>query len=49
MKFVSDDGGRAAAGFRGKTRDCVCRAAAIVTGLPYGDLYETLNRMCSTY
>ena len=33
-----DDGGRKAAGFRGETNDCVCRAIAIVTGIPYNAL-----------
>lgn len=37
--FLHDDGGRAAAGFRGDTRDCACRSIAIVTGLPYEDVY----------
>src|SRR5262245_46562233 len=29
--FVYDDGGRAAAGFKGKAGDCVCRAIALAT------------------
>ena len=41
--FKYDDGGRAAAGFRGKTGDCVTRAIAIATRLPYRDVYDTLN------
>lgn len=32
MTFVYDDGGRSAAGFKGKTGDCVTRAIAIATG-----------------
>ena len=43
MKFVLDDGGRAAAGFKGKTGDCVCRSIAIVTGRPYREVYDALN------
>ena len=43
MKFVYDDGGRAAAGYKGKTGDCVCRAIAIVTGQPYQEVYDALN------
>lgn len=43
MKFQLDDGGRAAAGFRGQTGDCVCRAIAIATELPYADVYAALN------
>jgi hypothetical protein len=30
IPFVRHDGGRAAAGFKGKTQDCVTRAIAIV-------------------
>jgi hypothetical protein len=41
--FVIDDGGRAAAGFRGQTGDCVCRAIAIATELPYPEVYAALN------
>jgi hypothetical protein len=43
MKFVYDDGGRAAAGYKGKTGDCVCRAIAIATGMPYQQVYDLLN------
>jgi hypothetical protein len=43
MKYVYDDGGRAAAGFRGKTGDCVCRAIAIATGRPYREVYDELT------
>lgn len=43
MKFVYDDGGRAAAGFKGVAAgDCVCRAIAIATGDPYQEVYEDL-------
>lgn len=41
--FVYDDGGRAAAGFRGDTGDCSTRAIAIATGLPYRQVYDRLN------
>ena len=34
MDFVFDDGGRAAAGFKGKTDDCVCRVS---TGSIHGE------------
>lgn len=40
--FQYDDGGRAAAGFRGTTSDCVCRSLAIVSGEPYAELYHLL-------
>lgn len=43
MKFMINDGGRAAAGFRGQTGDCVCRAIAIAAELPYADVYAALN------
>jgi len=39
MQWVYDDGGRAAAGYRGHTRDCVVRAVAIATGLAYQEVY----------
>lgn len=41
--FTFDDGGRAAAGFRGNADDCVTRAIAIATGLPYRDVYDALH------
>lgn len=40
--FKFNDGGREAAGYKGKTGDCVCRSIAIVTGLPYQQVYEVL-------
>ena len=43
MRFVLDDGGRAAAGFKGEAGDCVCRAISIATGSPYRDVYAALN------
>lgn len=36
------DGGRKAAGYVGDARDCVCRAIAITSGRPYGEIYEAL-------
>ena len=39
IKFIENDGGRSAAGYRGYTGDCVCRAIAIVTGKPYKEIY----------
>jgi hypothetical protein len=45
MKFVEDDGGRAAAGFKGKADDCVTRAIAIATGKPYRETYDALNAL----
>jgi hypothetical protein len=43
--FTHDDGGRAAAGFKGSTGDCVCRAIAIATRLPYRVVYDDLNAL----
>ena len=43
MPFIYDDGGREAAGFKGHTGDCGCRAAAIVTGQPYREVYDAIN------
>jgi hypothetical protein len=42
MHFVIDDGGRAAAGYKGKAGDCVARAVAIATQQPYADVYAAL-------
>ena len=40
---VLTDGGRAAAGFKGSTGDCVTRAVAIATGIPYRDVYDLVH------
>lgn len=45
MKFVFHDGGRASAGYKGATGDCVTRSIAIVTGKPYQEIYDALNRL----
>ena len=37
-----DDGGRASAGYRGETGDCVVRAIAICTGEDYRSVYATM-------
>lgn len=42
MQHIYNDGGRAASGFAGKAGDCVCRSIAIVTGLPYAQVYHDL-------
>lgn len=42
MPFVNDDGGRAAAGFKGRAGDCVTRAVCIASGLPYAEVYRRL-------
>ena len=43
MKFNYNDGGREAAGFKGFTGDCVCRAIAIATERPYKEIYDLIN------
>lgn len=43
LTFVHDDGGRAAAGFKGSAGDCAARAIAIAAGIPYAEAYERLN------
>jgi hypothetical protein len=45
LKFQFDDGGRKAAGYKGKTGDCVVRSVAIATGLPYQQVYESVNEL----
>jgi hypothetical protein len=45
MRFLFNDGGRAAAGHIGRAGDCVTRAIAIVTGKPYGEVYLALNKL----
>lgn len=42
--FVFDDGGRVATGFRGQADDCVVRAVAIASGLPYADVYQAIAK-----
>jgi hypothetical protein len=49
MKFVYDDGGRAAAGFKGKAGDCVCRAIAIATNKPYREVYSVMKNALHNY
>lgn len=49
MEFVLNDGGRAAAGYKGDAGDCVVRAIAIATGTPYQEVYDDLERMNTTH
>ena len=42
LELKVDDGGRAAAGYKGKAGDCVVRSIAIVTNLPYQKIYDDL-------
>ena len=43
MKFQFNDGGRAAAGYKGQAGDCAVRAIAIATGKPYQEVYDAIN------
>ena len=42
LELQINDGGRAAAGYKGKAGDCVVRSIAIVSGLPYQKIYDDL-------
>jgi len=42
VSWTFNDGGRKAAGFVGRTGDCVCRAVAIATEQPYQVVYDRL-------
>ena len=42
MEFNFNDGGRAKAGYKGRTGDCVARAIAIAAELPYKQVYDRL-------
>lgn len=48
MQYIYDDGGRKAAGYRGDTGDCVCRAIAIAFEKPYQEVYAGLISMRDT-
>jgi len=48
MKVVINDGGRAAAGYKGKTGDCVARAISIAAHRPYAEVYDTLAHIQAT-
>ncbi len=43
MRFEYNDGGRAGAGYKGVAGDCVTRAIAIATGMPYQEAYDLVN------
>lgn len=43
MEWKFNDGGREAAGFKGLTGDCVCRAIAIAAERPYKEVYDLIN------
>src|SRR6478609_7426753 len=43
MNFQYNDGGRATAGFKGSSNDCVVRAIAIAAELSYAQVYSDLG------
>lgn len=43
VRFVHNDGGRAAAGYKGTTGDCATRALAIASGKSYQEVYDLIN------
>lgn len=45
MEWIYDDGGRAAAGFKGEAGDCFCRAVAIAAQIPYKQVYDLINEV----
>jgi hypothetical protein len=44
LELQINDGGRSAAGYKGKVGDCVVRSIAIVSGLPYQKVYNDLYK-----
>ena len=48
LNFQYNDGGRAAAGIKGQGGDCVVRAFAIATGLPYKAMSGLVKSFCKT-
>ena len=45
MKVQYTDGGRSAAGYKGRARDCAVRSIAIVTGIPYQRVHDRINEL----
>lgn len=43
MPWVEDDGGRAAAGYKGSAGDCAVRSVAIAAEMPYREAYELIR------
>jgi hypothetical protein len=48
VNYQHNDGGRAAAGYKGTAGDCVTRAIAIATGKPYREVYDAINAAAKT-
>jgi hypothetical protein len=49
LDFQYNDGGRHAAGYRGRARDCATRAIAIATGFGYQAVYDALAVAAGTH
>jgi len=49
VAYAYNDGGRAAAGYKGIAGDCVVRALAIVTERPYKEVYATVQEFCKKH
>jgi hypothetical protein len=47
MRYIYDDGGRKAAGYKGFTGDCCVRAFAIASGRPYQEIYDLVNELAA--
>lgn len=45
VRYEYDDGGRAAAGYKGSAGDCAARSIAIVTGKSYQEVYDAINAL----
>lgn len=45
IDWIWTDGGRAAAGFTGRTGDCGARAAALAAERPYREVYDRINEL----
>lgn len=43
LNYIYDDGGRVESGFKGEAGDCVVRAVAIASKLPYKSVYKSLS------
>ena len=49
MKFIQTDGGRADAGYKGSTGDCVTRAIAVANEMDYQEVYDGLFQTAKDY
>ena len=49
IRYEYDDGGREAAGYKGRAGDCVCRAFTILAGKDYRECYRLLGVANATH